>query len=107
MYENIFKPAGMNNTLVWDENTSIPDEVTAYERDSTNNFIRSGADEHIFFSTEGDGGIYTSADDYIKWFKALQNGKPFSKAIIDKARSIEFTINKTQKSRILMVSGGL
>jgi D-alanyl-D-alanine carboxypeptidase len=98
LYENIFKPAGMNNTVVWNENTSIPGEVTAYERDSNNNFIRSGPDEHIFFSTEGDGGIYTSADDYIKWFTALQSGKPFSKAIIDKARSIEFTINKTEKA---------
>ncbi len=98
MYENIFKPAGMNNTVVWNENTTIPGMVTAYERDSNSNFIRSGADEHIFFSTEGDGGIYTSADDYIKWFRALQNGKPFSKAIIDKARSIEFSINKTEKA---------
>ena len=97
MMQNIFKPAGMMHTIVWSENAAIPNEVTAYERDSLNNLIRSGAAEHIFFSTEGDGGIYTSVDDYIKWFAALQSGKVFGKTIVDEARNIEFMIDKNKK----------
>lgn len=95
MKEKIFMPAGMKNTIIWNENAKIKNEVTGYDFDSaTNSFKVSGADQHIFFSTEGDGGIYTSTDDYVKWFRALQSGKIFSKNIIDKARSIEFTIDK-------------
>jgi D-alanyl-D-alanine carboxypeptidase len=97
MAENIFKPAGMMHTLVWNENTTIPNEVTAYEQDSTGKFIRSGPGEHIFFSTEGDGGIYTSVDDYIKWFTAFQTGKVFNRNIVDKARGIQFMIDKNKK----------
>lgn len=96
--KNIFQPAGMKHTTVWNEHTKIFTPATGYSWDSTlNKFIQSGADEHIFFSTEGDGGIYTSVDDYIKWFEALQNNKIFSKQIIDEARSIEFTIDANKK----------
>lgn len=98
MAENIFKPAGMSHTMVWNENIIIPNEVTAYERDSTNNLMRSGAAEHIFFSTEGDGGIYTSVDDYMQWFTALQSGKVFDKKIVDAARSMQFAIDKNKST---------
>lgn len=98
MAEYVFKPAGMKHTIVWNENRNILNEVTAYERDNLNNLIRSGAAEHIFFSTEGDGGIYTSVDDYIQWFAALQSGKVFNKAIVDEARSIEFMIDSNNKT---------
>lgn len=98
MKENIFIPAGMQNTIVWNENANIKNEVTGYEWDSASrSFKRSGADEHIFFSTEGDGGIYTSTNDYIKWFEALQSNQIFSKNIIDKARSIQFIIDSAKK----------
>ena len=97
MAKNIFQAAGMKHTIVWNENATVTNEVTAYERDSSNNWIRSGAPEHIFFSTEGDGGIYTSVDDYVKWFTALQSGIVFSKSIVDKARSIQFMIDKNKK----------
>jgi D-alanyl-D-alanine carboxypeptidase len=97
MAKNIFEPAGMKHTIVWNEEATIFNEVTAYERDSMNNLVQSGAAEHIFFSTEGDGGIYTSIDDYIKWFTALETGNVFSKTIVDKARSIQFMIDKNKK----------
>jgi D-alanyl-D-alanine carboxypeptidase len=97
LVKNIFEPAGMKHTVVWNEHATISNEVTAYERDSMNNLVRSGAAEHIFFSTEGDGGIYTSVNDYIKWFDALQAGKVFNKVIVDKVRSIQFMIDKNKK----------
>ena len=96
--KNIFEPAGMKHTTVWNEQAQIFSPATGYSWDSAQNkFIQSGPDEHIFFSTEGDGGIYTSIDDYIKWFAALQNDKIFSKKIVDEARSIEFTIDAEKK----------
>jgi CubicO group peptidase (beta-lactamase class C family) len=96
--KNIFQPARMMHTTVWNEHAKISSPATGYRRDSTQNkFIQSGPDENIFFSTEGDGGIYTSVDDYIKWFEVLQNHKIFSKQIIDAARSIEFTIDAGKK----------
>ncbi|MFT4154415.1 serine hydrolase domain-containing protein [Parafilimonas sp.] len=98
MAEHVFKPAGMKHTVIWNETATIFNEVTAYERDSLNNLIRSGANEHIFFSTEGDGGIYASVNDYIQWFTALQGGKVFNRKIVDKARSLAFIIDKNKKT---------
>ncbi len=95
MKEKIFNAAGMMRTNVWNEKTTIPQMVTGYEFDSASNRYKvSGPGEHIFFSTEGDGGICTSVTDYAKWFTALQSGKIFSKAIVEKARSLQFIIDK-------------
>jgi len=93
--KNIFIPLAMQHTLVWSENEKIEKEASGYAFDSaTNHFKNSGADENIFFSTEGDGGIYTSVDDYLKWFAALQSGKKFSNKIVKEARSAQFLIDK-------------
>lgn len=93
--KNIFMPLGMKKTVVWNEKEKIEHAASGYEFDSaTNSFKNSGADENIFFSTEGDGGIYTSVDDYLKWFTALQSGKIFPKEMIRRARSPQFSIDK-------------
>lgn len=98
MKEHVFKPAGMTHTAVWNEHETVYSPTTGYTLDSaTNSFRKSQAEEHIFFSTEGDGGIYTSVEDYIKWFKALQGGKVFSNAIVSQARKMEFEIDKTKR----------
>ena len=93
--KNIFIPLGMTKTVVWREKEKIENEALGYELDTTtNSFKKSGADENIFFSTEGDGGIYTSVDDYLKWFAALQSGTIFQKEMIRQARSSQFLIDK-------------
>ena len=93
--KNIFEPLGMTNTSVWSENEAIRYVATGYEYEKlTGSFQRSCADENIFFSTEGDGGIYTSIDDYLKWMRALQSGKIFSATSVKLARSPQFPINK-------------
>jgi CubicO group peptidase (beta-lactamase class C family) len=98
MQQHIFKPAGMRHTIVWNENATIFSPVTGYTYDSTtHSFIKNQAEEHIFFSTEADGGIYTSVDDYIQWFRTLQRGRVFSKEIVSKARSIEFAIDADKR----------
>jgi CubicO group peptidase (beta-lactamase class C family) len=96
--ENIFIPLGMKKTTVWNEKEKIENEALGYEFDkTTNSFKRSGASENIFFSTEGDGGIYTSVDDYLKWFAALQAGNIFSKEMAHQALSPQFSIDKENR----------
>jgi CubicO group peptidase (beta-lactamase class C family) len=93
--KNIFMPLGMKQTVIWNEKAKIENEATGYEFDSvTNSFKKSGADENIFFSTEGDGGIYTSVENYLKWFTALESGKIFPNELIRQARSSQFLIDK-------------
>ncbi len=98
LQKNIFLPAGMKHSTVWNENALIFQPASGYQFDKTENkFKKSQGEENIFFSTEGDGGIYTSIDDYLQWFNALQSGKVFSKKITDEARSIEFSIDENKK----------
>ncbi len=93
--KNIFMPLEMKKTVVWSEKEKIENEASGYEFDSAaNSFKKSGANENIFFSTEGDGGIYTSVDDYVKWFSALQSAKILQKEMIRQARSSQFLIDK-------------
>jgi CubicO group peptidase (beta-lactamase class C family) len=95
LQKNIFKPLGMKKTVVWSEKEKIENEASGYEFDTaTKTFKRSGANENIFFSTEGDGGIYTSVDDYLKWFTALQSGKSFPGDMIRRARTSQFPISE-------------
>ncbi len=96
--KNIYLPAGMQHSTVWSEQASIFKPAIGYEWDSTKKeFKKSQAEENFFFSTEGDGGIYTSVNDYLKWFKELQSGKIFSKTITEEARTIQFAIDKSKK----------
>jgi D-alanyl-D-alanine carboxypeptidase len=96
--KNIFLPSGMKHSTVWNEQASIRQPAIGYELDSMQKkFRKSQAEENVFFSTEGDGGIYTSVNDYLKWFKALQSGKVFPKKITDEARSIQFSIDKNKR----------
>jgi len=98
MKKNVFQPPGMKHTTIWSESEKISNKANGYEFDqTTNSFKRSGADENIFFSTEGDGGIYTSIDDYLKWMNALQSGKIFSQVNTNRARSPQFAVNKEKK----------
>jgi len=98
MKENIFQPLGMKHTTIWSDTGKISNMANGYEYDKTmNSFKKSGADENIFFSTEGDGGIYTSIDDYLKWMNALQSGKIFSGSNTTDARALQFVVNREKK----------
>src|SRR5262249_36775323 len=95
---NIFQPLGMTNSTVWSENEKISGKSTGYEYDdTTKTFKPSDAAENIFFSTEGDGGIYTSIDEYLKWLNALQTSKTISPANVTLARSSHLPIDKDKK----------
>ncbi len=79
LQQQIFGPLGIKDATVFQINRSIPNRVTGYDHDKNGKFIRSDAGESIFFSTEADGGIYISMNNYMKWCEAIETGK-FSKS---------------------------
>jgi D-alanyl-D-alanine carboxypeptidase len=72
--EQVFGPAGIRDAQVFQTGRPIPRRVTGYDRAENGTFIKSDADESLFFSTEADGGIYMSMNDYLKWYRALESG---------------------------------
>jgi len=75
LQQTIFGPLGMKNTTVFQYNQPIPARVTGYEPGKDGKFIRADAEESIFFSTEADGGIYVSMNNYLKWCAAIESGE--------------------------------
>jgi D-alanyl-D-alanine carboxypeptidase len=72
--KEIFRPLGINNASVFQMTHPIPDRVIGYELSKDGRFYKSDAEESIFFSTEADGGIYISMDNYLKWCAAVESG---------------------------------
>jgi CubicO group peptidase (beta-lactamase class C family) len=94
--QNIFQPLLMNRSQVLQIGKNIDERVYGY--DTLNGaFYKSDAAENIFFSTQADGGIYTSVSEYLKWYAGLQNGTVLPKAWIAKARSAKFPVDKANK----------
>jgi len=93
--EYIFKPLKMNNSEVIKPDFKISERAFGYEFEN-DSFKISDARESLFFSTMGDGGIYTSIDDYLKWIMAIQNGKVLNSSIIKEAQSAQFKIDITR-----------
>ncbi len=96
MKENIFMPAGMTETYYVQQGRIIPRMVHAYRlADSTrhtNAYISENGrweefdyGEANYFTTKADGGIYTSARDFLKWQHALFSGKIISEEALYQA----------------------
>lgn len=88
--QTFFLPVAMDHSTVWSEQEKIHNVATGYDKDSASGqFIKSQAEERVFFSTEGDGAIYTSVNDYVKWFQSLQNASILNRKDIALARSVQ------------------
>ena len=85
LQQNIFAPLGIRDARVFRIDESIPRRVTGYEKTKDGRFIKSDAEESIFYSTEADGGIYISMNNYLKWCAAIKSGKFSNTAAIRKA----------------------
>jgi D-alanyl-D-alanine carboxypeptidase len=91
----IFNPLKMNTSAVIEPDFKISERALGYQFEN-DTFKISDARESLFFSTMGDGGIYTSIDDYLKWLMAIQNGEVLNSKIIKDAQSAKFTIDATR-----------
>ncbi len=82
----IFKPLKMKNSIVYTKDSKIKNRAFGYT--ITNDSIVF-TDQSMTSSVQGDGGIYTSINDYIKWDQALENNKLISPDLKNKAYTIQ------------------
>lgn len=95
MHDEIFAPAGMEETLYFDaaRESDIPRMAHGYVTDTPElleaekKFHERDYGEETFFATKADGGIYTSTHEYAKWIKALRCGRVVSEELRDLAWS--------------------
>ena len=82
MKEHIFKPAGMDNTVVYSYKTTIdsefPNRVFGYKTELDGK--RIAEDIHYINPAQGDGGIYSSLEDLKKWDRILYTEKIINEA---------------------------
>jgi CubicO group peptidase (beta-lactamase class C family) len=69
--QKIFAPLHMDASVVYEANALIAHRAMGYAKDSTGHTIFS--DQSVTSATKGDGGVYTSINDYRKWIKAIQH----------------------------------
>lgn len=76
--ENIFAPLDMHNTVAFEEGISeVRHRAFGYTVDENGVTF---ADQSTFSAVLGDGGIYSSLDDLLKWDQALYTDKVLSNA---------------------------
>lgn len=82
LQENIFGPLGMDGTVAYQKGVStVSNRAFGYTVDG-DEVIES--DQSTTSAVLGDGGIYTSAQDYYKWDQALYTEKLLSRDSLDK-----------------------
>lgn len=101
MNEEIFRPAGMNETIYFEAGRQIPRMAHGYipQEESTQNttggttsnvskqFREYDYGEETFFATKADGGIYTSTREFVKWEQALRHNLFFPDTLREEAHS--------------------
>jgi CubicO group peptidase (beta-lactamase class C family) len=92
MRDHVFAPLKMERSDVIHPDFTISDRALGYqcEKDS---FKISDAKESLFFSTNGDGGVYTSSDDYLRWITAIQEKNVLNPLLVQEAQSAQFPID--------------
>jgi len=78
MAAEVFKPLGMDNSVMYVRGlNSIPNRAYGHE-EQNGKWVRS--DQSLTSAVRGDGGVYTSLHDYLKWLGALDERKLLSPA---------------------------
>jgi D-alanyl-D-alanine carboxypeptidase len=85
LQKNIFMPLGIKDATVFKINRTISKRVMGYDLSMDGKFFQSDAEESIFFSTEADGGLYISMNNYMIWCRAIESGKFSRTPIIRRA----------------------
>lgn len=94
--ERIFSPLQMNNTVAYEAGLSkIANRAYGYAKENER-FIFS--DQSLTSSVLGDGGIYSSAEDLLKWDQALYTEKLIRKDLLQRAFSAESPSSDMQGS---------
>lgn len=105
MQQNIFEPAGMKSTIYLRPEVPLSNYAHGYipaEGPNTNKFFRSkdgrweesDYGEAYFFPTKADGGIYTTAEDFFRWERALFSGRIISEESLSEATTPYITTDR-------------
>jgi CubicO group peptidase (beta-lactamase class C family) len=97
LQHQVFGPLDIRDATVFQYNHPIPRRVIGYDPGKDGNFLPADAEESIFFSTEADGGIYISMNNYMKWCMALESGKFSRTPMIRKAWQGQTEIDTARK----------
>jgi D-alanyl-D-alanine carboxypeptidase len=95
MRTEVLGPLNMKQSDIIHPDFKIANRAFGYEFEK-GTFKISDAKESLFFSTMGDGGLYTSIDDYLKWILAIQQGKGLDPAIVHEAQSAHMAIDSAR-----------
>jgi CubicO group peptidase (beta-lactamase class C family) len=87
--DRIFTPLQMNGSAVYEAGQPVQHRAMGYAKDSAGHIYFS--DQSVTSATKGDGGVYTSLDDYAKWIRALQENKLVKLAAV--LKQLRFPIN--------------
>jgi len=90
--KHVFAPLGMMRSDVIQPDFRIPDRAFGYECEK-DTFTIADARESLFFSTMGDGGAYTSIDEYLRWIAAIQQSRVLDPGLVKAAQSPQFPID--------------
>ena len=82
----IFKPLKMKNSVIYIKDSRIKHRAFGY---TIKNDSIIFSDQSMTSSVQGDGGIYTSIKDYLKWDQALENNELISSELKNKAYNIQ------------------
>jgi D-alanyl-D-alanine carboxypeptidase len=92
---HIFAPLNMKRSSVIQPDFRISDRALGYEW-KNDSFKILDAKESLFFSTMGDGGVYTSIDDYLQWIKSLHQNRMLDPSLVREAQSPQFLIDSAR-----------
>jgi CubicO group peptidase (beta-lactamase class C family) len=92
---NILRPLKMDGSTVIQPGVPIVHRAFGYDIKG-DSILLADAGQSLFFSTMGDGGIYTSVDDYLKWIRALLNRTLPDPGLLEQAWSPGFAIDSTR-----------
>ncbi len=86
--QHIFDPAQMNNTSVYKyipgKDSKMPLRVYGFSTE-VNGIDRVSMDYHFLNGVSGDGGIYSTLEDLLKWDRILCSEKLVSKSTLEEA----------------------
>lgn len=71
--KQIFKPLKMTDTRIYEVNATIPHRAFGFAR--TKEGLLKESDQSITSATKGDGCVYTSLEDYKKWYHAIRTNR--------------------------------
>jgi CubicO group peptidase (beta-lactamase class C family) len=84
--EHVFKPLGMNHSLAYEAGVSaVPNRAFGYGQ---NGEAFEFSDQSLTSAVLGDGGVYSSLVDLMKWDQALYTDKLVSRKMLQDAFSI-------------------